>query len=399
MVIQKRIVAALAVLAAIAYRKRRSVPGLVVYVLCVALPRTVVLKLLAMIFPSQSNAALSRLDLLSAAFVAATRWLLTGNIDDIVPTTRAFSKLDAFKARSLGATVVRHSENSVNGIWVAEKQSDIPSTSASGLTVAHKDAVVLLYIHGGGYFFNSAEFAAHHHFLLCKEFNAQKENTLRNIRLIVFSLEYDLAPHSPYPSQVFAAADTFKWLQDIGYQHILVGGDSAGAHCTIALMNHIAKTPSLAGLSIQPSGAILFSPWVNPFINDCSSSKGTPIYDILSLKSLKYGRDIVFSIMVSPSLENEVNFCKMTRDDLHLPQSLVIYGGAEVLCEEIEEFVFILKSQGKNYKDGIVEVHKFDGMPHDFNLILGEPMFSAVYPHATNAIRITADFIRRSTNK
>ncbi|KAI9323996.1 taurine catabolism dioxygenase TauD, TfdA family-domain-containing protein [Obelidium mucronatum] len=409
----------------LAWRSRRSVPGIFVYVLCVALPATVARKLLAWLAPSLGNQALAKLDLATAVSVAATRWVLSGSIREVKSVTRVFSWLDAVKARNMGAAMLSSDTAEMKGVWIAESQLDLPSPTLN------ENIVVLLYIHGGGYFFNSSDFAAHHHYMLCKEFNALElaaSGNNQKRRLVVFSLEYDLAPESPFPSQIHCAAATFRKLQNLTTAPILVGGDSAGAHCAISLMAYLKKSstgpiplsaaaekPATAekaasatfprssiqpasrlnsvvarqtsptqplpiqagsqhpteGKSVsednRPAGIILFSPWVNPFISTCPSLHGKPIYDILSVDGMQYCSKIVFPQKTRVRYQPKINICSSQPEDLVLPRTLIIYGGAEVLCDEIEDFVNIMKSQPGNVND-LVEVHCFDGMPHDFKL-------------------------------
>ncbi|KAJ3280910.1 hypothetical protein HDU79_011260 [Rhizoclosmatium sp. JEL0117] len=254
---------------------------------------------------------------------------------------------------------MRHVDSEgVKGVWVAESEANLP--------VAHgrmsQDTVVLFFIHGGGYMLNTCDYGAPHHLLLCKAFNENAKRVNSNKRLIVFSLEYGLAPRHVFPSQVHEAGIAYDWLvTKCGAQHVVVGGDSAGAHCAISLLNHIAETPALAKLAIQPFASVLFSPWINPLMTELPAYR---TFDIISLNSVKYGSAVAFG---RPTLENvkRINLLENDANDFNLASNgtLIIYGGVEILADVIDEFGKRLQSRKKPAN---VKVQRFDGMPHDF---------------------------------
>ena len=108
--------------------------------------------------------------------------------------------------------------------------------------------VVLLYLHGGGYFGCSAET----HRPITVWF------ALHGFR--VFAPNYRLAPENPFPAAVDDAVAAYRGLLAGGHspQRLVVAGDSAGGGLVLSLMLALrsADTP-------LPAAAALFSPWTD----------------------------------------------------------------------------------------------------------------------------------------
>src|SRR5262249_51709595 len=91
----------------------------------------------------------------------------------------------------------------------------------------------------------------------------------RRITGRVFSLDYRLAPESPFPAAVDDAAAGYTWLleQGIAAERISIAGDSAGGGLAIATLLRLRET----GQPL-PCCAVLLSPWadltgVGPYAN------------------------------------------------------------------------------------------------------------------------------------
>jgi epsilon-lactone hydrolase len=130
--------------------------------------------------------------------------------------------------------ITNASLNGVPGEWV-----ESPSSAQD---------LLLLYLHGGGYFACSAEthrpitaFFAMHGFR-------------------VFAPDYRLAPESPFPAAVDDAAAVYRGLLsgDRSRRDIVVAGDSAGGALALSLVLALR-----AAGSPLPAAAALFSPWTD----------------------------------------------------------------------------------------------------------------------------------------
>jgi epsilon-lactone hydrolase len=108
--------------------------------------------------------------------------------------------------------------------------------------------LVLLYLHGGGYFGCSAET----HRPITVGF------ALQGFR--VFAPDYRLAPENRFPAAVDDAVAVYRALLSAGHapQNIAVSGESAGGGLTLSLM--LALRTAAVPL---PAGAALFSPWTD----------------------------------------------------------------------------------------------------------------------------------------
>jgi acetyl esterase/lipase len=110
------------------------------------------------------------------------------------------------------------------------------------------DNIVLLYLHGGGYFGCSAET----HRAITSTF------ALQGFR--VYAPDYRLAPENRFPAAIDDAVAVYRALLSAGHasQSIVVSGDSAGGGLALSLM--LALRPAAVPL---PASAALFCPWTD----------------------------------------------------------------------------------------------------------------------------------------
>ncbi|KAI0026247.1 alpha/beta-hydrolase [Xylariomycetidae sp. FL0641] len=107
---------------------------------------------------------------------------------------------------------------------------------------------VMLYVHGGAYFFGSVD-----------EHRYQMQRHARKLRARVFAPEYRLAPQFPFPcglQDCLAAYQYLLTMQDP--TTIILAGDSAGGGMVVSML----VTMRDQGIPL-PAGAILISPWVD----------------------------------------------------------------------------------------------------------------------------------------
>lgn len=224
---------------------------------------------------------------------------------------------------------------------------------------------VILYLHGGGYFFGSA---AAHRPLTWRLSQATGRP--------VFSLNYRLAPDHRFEHWLEDAVSAYRHLLDEGYapERILIAGDSAGGHLT--LMTLLALRDS--GLPL-PTGAVCLSPWTDLGC-DGDSYHENDAHDIMlpghAIKRLArfYLRGLdPRSPQVSPIYA-----------DLHgLPPLMVMAGGAEVLRDDARRFAVQAREAGVR-----VLYEEWHGMPHVF------PMFAGFLPEGQLAFHHIARFVR-----
>jgi acetyl esterase/lipase len=108
---------------------------------------------------------------------------------------------------------------------------------------------VLLFFHGGGYC--SGSIVSHRRMVT----EAGRACAVRAL-----AVGYRLAPEHPFPAALDDAVAAWRYLRGIGIEagKILVGGDSAGAGLTLALLQQLRE----AGEAL-PACAWLVSPWTD----------------------------------------------------------------------------------------------------------------------------------------
>lgn len=107
---------------------------------------------------------------------------------------------------------------------------------------------VMLYVHGGAYFFGSVD-----------EHRYQMQRHARKLKARVFAPEYRLAPQFPFPCGLQDCLAAYLFLLDtVDPSAIVLAGDSAGAGMVMSLLVVLRDQ----GVPM-PAGAVLISPWVD----------------------------------------------------------------------------------------------------------------------------------------
>ena len=159
------------------------------------------------------------------------------------------------QAQDSSVGTVRRAVNTF--MWLTPRQSGVkvfPSRQAQlpGEWVVCPQAEagrLVLYLHGGGYFFGSPQ--------------SHRPLTTRLSRLSasrVLALRYRLAPEHPFPSAIEDAARAYCTLLSQGVlpEKIVLAGDSAGGGLALATLLSLKDH----GVPL-PAGAICFSPWTD----------------------------------------------------------------------------------------------------------------------------------------
>ncbi|KAL1642574.1 hypothetical protein SLS58_005343 [Diplodia intermedia] len=168
--------------------------------------------------------------------------------------------------------------------------------------IGSKDAkTVLLYFHGGG--FNLPALPAHIHFA-ARLVESLNPSTAGGFSILF--LQYDVAPFGTYPRQLAQAAALYQHaVSTLRIPNVLIGGDSAGANIAVSLLSHIlhphpdASVPRIntdnddGGQQQQQQqqqqqkqkrikGALLISPWTDPFGGAHASLRRNEPKDLLA---------------------------------------------------------------------------------------------------------------------
>ncbi|KAM0169187.1 hypothetical protein ACHAPF_010231 [Botrytis cinerea] len=107
---------------------------------------------------------------------------------------------------------------------------------------------VMLYVHGGAYFFGSTD-----------EHRYQMQRHARKLKAVVVAPRYRLAPQFPFPCGLNDCLAVYlSLLDDLHPSSIIFAGDSAGGGMVLTMLVILRDN----GLPL-PAGAILISPWVD----------------------------------------------------------------------------------------------------------------------------------------
>ncbi|KAI0201572.1 hypothetical protein F4808DRAFT_105071 [Astrocystis sublimbata] len=137
----------------------------------------------------------------------------------------------------------RRPESPLKAEWI-EMKSDYNERKKSGDPCKR----VMLYVHGGGYYFGSVD-----------EHRYQMQRHARKLKARVFAPKYRLAPQFPFPCGLQDCLAAYMFLlQTQDPSTIILAGDSAGAGMVLSTLVTLRDR----GLPL-PAGAILISPWVD----------------------------------------------------------------------------------------------------------------------------------------
>ncbi len=159
------------------------------------------------------------------------------------------------KPRPVGWAARRERLDEVGAAWPIEHDIVLEKVSAGGPPGEFSVAPgadrnrILLFFHGGGYC--SGSIASHRRMVT----EAGRAAGLRTL-----AIGYQLAPEHPYPAALDDALAAWEFLGTIGYDggSVIVGGDSAGAGLSLALIQCLRS----AGRRL-PTAAWLVSPWTD----------------------------------------------------------------------------------------------------------------------------------------
>jgi acetyl esterase/lipase len=173
----------------------------------------------------------------------------------------AQSEIDAIrgllssKPRPVGWSERRRRLDDVGSVWSVADDVKIATVDVDGLPgewsiVPGSDlSRVLMFFHGGGYCSGSN---VSHRRLVTEAGRAAGVRTL--------AIAYRLAPEHPFPAAYDDVLTAWRFLRDqnIPAAHIAIGGDSAGAGLTLALIGRLRDAQEKL-----PGCAWLISPWTD----------------------------------------------------------------------------------------------------------------------------------------
>ncbi|KAJ4376389.1 hypothetical protein N0V83_001672 [Neocucurbitaria cava] len=129
--------------------------------------------------------------------------------------------------------------------WI-EMRKDYEARKQLNITKGDR---IMLYVHGGAYFFGSVD-----------EHRYQMQRHARKLKARVLAPKYRLAPQFPFPCGLYDCLAAYLYLLDEKHDPttIILAGDSAGGGMVLSMLVTLRDQ----GIPL-PAGAILISPWVD----------------------------------------------------------------------------------------------------------------------------------------
>jgi monoterpene epsilon-lactone hydrolase len=180
---------------------------------------------------------------------------------------------------------------------------------------------VLVFFHGGGYCSGSI----HSHRRMATE--AGRAAGVRTL-----AVGYRLAPEHPFPAARDDALTAWHWLrkQGIDAAHIAVGGDSAGANLSLALLNQLR-----ADGEELPACAWLVSPWTDLTMSGPTMTTKDAVDPLMHKGYLQE----LANAYVPAGMEGDDPRISVLYADLHgLPPALIQVGSDETLLDDASRF-------------------------------------------------------------
>jgi epsilon-lactone hydrolase len=178
-----------------------------------------------------------------------------------IEKTMALSEIDAIRAlltskpRPSGWAERRRRLDEVGSVWPVADDVELTAVDANGVPGEYSivpgsdPSRILMFFHGGGYCSGSIR---SHRRLVTEAGRAARVRTL--------AVGYRLAPEHPFPAAYEDALTAWQFLrgQAIPAAHIAIGGDSAGAGLTMALIGRLRDVDDELAAC-----AWLISPWTD----------------------------------------------------------------------------------------------------------------------------------------
>jgi acetyl esterase/lipase len=223
-------------------------------------------------------------------------------------------------------------------------------------------ANVILYLHGGGYYFGSS--STH---------RAVTTALACHSGAPVFAPDYRLAPEHPFPAALEDALHAYRTMiaRGIAADSIVVAGDSAGGGLALALMLALRD----AGEAL-PAGAVVFSPWAD-LTTTWRAARGTGPATRLSMQRAAH--------MYMGDASARDPYVSPARGELHdLPPVHIQFSDSEPMADDIRALAARLDRARVT-----VQLAQWHAMPHAL------PCFAPFLPEANQALRQAAMFVRR----
>jgi monoterpene epsilon-lactone hydrolase len=248
----------------------------------------------------------------------------------------AQSEIDAIrtllssKPRPVGWPERRKRLDDVGSVWPVADDVKLTAVDVSGvpgewsIVPGSDPSRVLMFFHGGGYCSGSI---LSHRRLVTEAGRAARVRTL--------AIVYRLAPEHPFPAAYDDALTAWRFLRNQGIfsAHIAIGGDSAGAGLTVALISRLHDAHEEL-----PGCAWLVSPWTDLTMSGSTLTSKDAI-DPLMHKT--YLNELADAYLPAGMDRKDPRVSPLYADLRGFPPVLIQVGSAETLLDDATRFAAV----------------------------------------------------------
>jgi acetyl esterase/lipase len=256
------------------------------------------------------------------------------------------------KPRPIGWAARRERLDAIGSVWPIANDVKLAAVDVSGLqgewsVAPGSDTTrVLMFFHGGGYCSGSI---ASHRRMVTEAGRAAGMRTL--------AIAYRLAPEHPFPAAYDDALTAWRFLrnQAIPASKIAIGGDSAGAGLTVALIARLRDAHEEL-----PACAWLVSPWTDLTLSGATLVTKAAVDPIVHKE---YLNELVAAYLPPGVERNDPRVSPLFADVRGFPPTLIQVGSAETLLDDAVRF-----SRGAGEADVAVTLETWPHMIHAWHL-------------------------------
>ncbi len=256
-------------------------------------------------------------------------------------------------ARTPSFVDIRHvNAGGVDAEWVRLPKSD--------------KSKVLVYLHGGAYFFGSPDTHRNLVWRLAAKAGCR-----------VLCVNYRLAPEHPYPAAVEDAYAVYNWLLAQGFDpgSIAMAGDSAGGGLTFATLAKLRDE----GVPL-PSCAVGLSPWTDLAVTGPSlrtNARRDPMFDPGAIPR-------AVDLYLQGADPYDPYASPLYADPTGMPPTLIQVGSTEILLDDSRRLAHNFREAGVD-----VKLRVYQGVPHVWQVL------TPLIPEARSAVNEIGVFLKK----
>jgi monoterpene epsilon-lactone hydrolase len=242
----------------------------------------------------------------------------------------AIRALLSSKPRPVGWPERRKRLDEVGSVWPVAGDVKLTEVDVSGvpgewsIVPGSDPSRVLMFFHGGGYCSGSI---LSHRRLVTEAGRAAGVRTL--------AIAYRLAPEHPFPAAYDDALTAWRFLRNQGIPaaQIAIGGDSAGAGLTVALISRLRDAPEEL-----PGCAWLISPWTDLTMSGSTLSSKEAVDPLIHKQ---YLNELAQAYLPTGMDRKDPRVSPLYADLRGFPPVLIQVGSAETLLDDATRFAAV----------------------------------------------------------